>query len=267
MHPSLDGNDRGFDLDSLSLGSLGILSILTLIFFITHWDAYVIFEEAFAAALGGRFRALDILYSIVGFVVTGMTVWFSVLTLIGVALKDVRLALYGASLCVPSVFLIYVTDLVRVGALGGLTIVSLLLILVSIEQVLGGVAKGFVRANRLSVLTGDWRGVLRGLRLAVLGALMIVPGVYTYLYNLPGVTVEITDLYSSIRMLIMMVMPFLEAYLLIFLVTRLLTSIFFVKCKVCNSIMLKRSIPISGWDSEHTLRHLHCPRCGATIDL
>jgi hypothetical protein len=263
----LDGNDRGFDLDSLSLGSLGILSILTLAFFITHWGAYVIFEEAFVAALGGRFRALDILYSIVGFVVTGVTVWFLVLTLIGVTLKDVRLVLYGASLCVPSLLLIYIADLIRVGALEDLTIVSLLLILVSVEQVLEGVSKGFVRENRLSVSTGDWRGVLRGVRLAVFGMLMIVPGVYTYLYNLPGVTVEMTDLYSSLLGVIVMVMPFLEAYILLLLVMRLLSPIFFVKCKLCNSIMLKRNIPTSGWDSEHTLRHLHCPRCGAIIDL
>ncbi|RJS79083.1 hypothetical protein CW711_03605, partial [Candidatus Bathyarchaeota archaeon] len=92
---SSTGKNRVADLDLLDLGSIGVLGILTLIFFRTHWDAYVMLDEAFAAVLGVSFVRLEIFYSMVRFLVVGMTVWFLMLISTGVALKDVRTILYG----------------------------------------------------------------------------------------------------------------------------------------------------------------------------
>lgn|GEM_PF-1748110 len=264
---SSTGKNRVADLDLLDLGSIGVLGILTLIFFMTHWDAYVMLDEAFAAVLGVSFVRLEIFYSMVRFLVVGMTVWFLMLISTGVALKDVRTILYGASLCIPSLILLYLLDFVGVETLSTLTLASLLLILASVKIALGGVAKGLVDGNRLGFSKGDWGGVLKGVKLAALGAVMMLPGFYAYLYNLLDVNVETSGIYSSILGVVLAVLPFVEAYILIFLVMQLPLSLLFVKCKACNSTVLKRSMPVSGWDSEHTLRHRHCPRCGAVIDL
>ena len=36
-------------------------------------------------------------------------------------------------------------------------------------------------------------------------------------------------------------------------------------CRNCGFILPKKDAVISGWDSEHSLRHVHCPRCGKII--
>ena len=36
-------------------------------------------------------------------------------------------------------------------------------------------------------------------------------------------------------------------------------------CKRCGYVLPKRDAVVSGWDSERSLRHVHCPRCGKII--
>lgn len=42
----VDEDQRGFDAGLLNLGAMGLISASTLIFFITHCEAYSLFEEA-----------------------------------------------------------------------------------------------------------------------------------------------------------------------------------------------------------------------------
>ena len=36
-------------------------------------------------------------------------------------------------------------------------------------------------------------------------------------------------------------------------------------CHHCGFVLPKKEAKVSGWDSEHSLRHIHCPRCGKII--
>jgi len=41
----------------------------------------------------------------------------------------------------------------------------------------------------------------------------------------------------------------------------------YVQCPRCHLMLEKSKIPVSGYDSEHSSRHLHCPRCGRYISM
>jgi predicted RNA-binding Zn-ribbon protein involved in translation (DUF1610 family) len=36
-------------------------------------------------------------------------------------------------------------------------------------------------------------------------------------------------------------------------------------CPRCGYILPKKDAKVSGWDSESSLRHIHCPKCGKII--
>jgi len=36
-------------------------------------------------------------------------------------------------------------------------------------------------------------------------------------------------------------------------------------CPRCGYVLPKEDAVVSGWDSERSLRHVHCPRCGKII--
>jgi len=36
-------------------------------------------------------------------------------------------------------------------------------------------------------------------------------------------------------------------------------------CRHCGYVRPREEAKISGWDSEHSLRHIHCPRCGKIV--
>jgi len=39
----------------------------------------------------------------------------------------------------------------------------------------------------------------------------------------------------------------------------------YIKCKHCENIINLREAKISGYDSEHSLRHIHCNKCGRIV--
>jgi len=39
----------------------------------------------------------------------------------------------------------------------------------------------------------------------------------------------------------------------------------YIKCQHCGSIINLREAKVSGYDSEHSLRHIHCSGCGRII--
>ena len=36
-------------------------------------------------------------------------------------------------------------------------------------------------------------------------------------------------------------------------------------CRHCGFVLPKKDAKVSGRDSEHSLKHIHCPRCGSII--
>lgn len=41
----------------------------------------------------------------------------------------------------------------------------------------------------------------------------------------------------------------------------------YVQCPRCHLILDKKRIPVSGYNSEHSSEHIHCPRCRAYIAI
>jgi predicted RNA-binding Zn-ribbon protein involved in translation (DUF1610 family) len=46
---------------------------------------------------------------------------------------------------------------------------------------------------------------------------------------------------------------------------RLFTSSTFYRCRNCGYLLPKEEATISGYDSQNSLHHIHCPRCGKII--
>ncbi len=36
-------------------------------------------------------------------------------------------------------------------------------------------------------------------------------------------------------------------------------------CPRCGYVLPKKNAKVSGWDSQSSLRHIHCPKCGKII--
>jgi predicted RNA-binding Zn-ribbon protein involved in translation (DUF1610 family) len=36
-------------------------------------------------------------------------------------------------------------------------------------------------------------------------------------------------------------------------------------CPSCGYVLPKKEAKVSGWNSQSSLRHIHCPKCGKTI--
>jgi len=41
----------------------------------------------------------------------------------------------------------------------------------------------------------------------------------------------------------------------------------YVQCPRCHLMLDKERIPVSGYNSEHSSEHIHCPRCKAYIAI
>jgi len=39
----------------------------------------------------------------------------------------------------------------------------------------------------------------------------------------------------------------------------------YYRCPKCKHVTLKSDVKVSGYDSEHSQRHVHCPKCGKII--
>jgi DNA-directed RNA polymerase subunit RPC12/RpoP len=46
---------------------------------------------------------------------------------------------------------------------------------------------------------------------------------------------------------------------------RFFTRSKFYRCSYCGYELPKEEAAISGWDSQQSLRHVHCPKCGKII--
>jgi len=147
-----------------------------------------------------------------------------------------------------------------------LQFISILLSLLSLEEFIGGLSS-LSSKHKVDVRRGDWSRVLRGLRFAFTAILLLTPGTYMYFYSINKEVFQSFGPVNSNLDFILRSLPILEAYILTYFVTWIPFSLLFIKCKKCRAVIWRRGVPVSGWDSEHTLRHFHCPRCGAVIDL
>ena len=38
-------------------------------------------------------------------------------------------------------------------------------------------------------------------------------------------------------------------------------------CPKCGCFLPKKEAKVSGWDSQSSLKHVHCPKCGKSYEL
>lgn len=252
----------------LNLLSFCVFCLLIFFFLFLNQDAYADLVNAFNNFLTDKQLMMpSSFYNAVWFTLTGLGLWFIILTCTGIFLKDLRLILYEASLCVLSFSLGYIISFFGQDLIDVWVTSFLLLVAVAVQQALTGIGDGLLIGNMLVVLTGDWRRIIRSVRIALIGLSLMVPFIYESLYNLTVTLIGLTNLQGYLSDFPIEVLSFIELVVVVFLVTHIPVSLIFAKCSHCKSLILKRSISVSGWDSEHTLRHRHCPRCKAVIDL
>ena len=259
------------DYGLLDLASVGILIILISLNLSTSPEIY----SDFASLLGYIFmepsrvdveaKAANVLAVTVEAVMFGalwITPWFLVLLAFGLLTRDVSLTIHEASFLILSLSFWYVLSLYGSGTLDLWTLSASSLIVISLWQTLKGLGDGLIIRNRLNPRAGDWRGIIRGMRIALIALIFLIPSIYIGLYRY-----TITTLGPAFSPAALRVLPIIEFGAFIILLTWIPLRFIFVRCPHCKSLILKVGVPISSWDSEHTLRHRHCPRCGSTIDL
>ena len=257
------------DYGLLDLASVGILIILISLNLSTNPEIY----SDLASLLGYIFiepsrvdvEAANVLAVTVEAFMFGalwITPWFLLLLAFGLLIKDVSLTIHESSLLLLSLSFWYMLSLYSSGVLDLWKFSADSLVVISLWQVLKGLGDGLIVRNRLKPRAGDWRGIVRGIRIALIALIFLIPSIYIGLYRYTITTLGSTFPPAAVRIL-----PIIEFGAIIILLTWIPLRFIFARCPHCKSLILKVGVPVSSWDSEHTLRHRHCPRCGSTIDL
>jgi len=143
---------------------------------------------------------------------------------------------------------------------------STLLSLFSLYTISKGIAKGWFHDNKQRILEGDWARVVAGIRVLIL-SLFFTQENFSIFQSFTVFLAEKFTLTLDPLSLLVSLLAFLEICLFIFLLTEFPIRLVFAKCKKCEMLFLKIGVRISSWDSEHTSKHRHCPRCGAACFL
>lgn len=139
---------------------------------------------------------------------------------------------------------------------------SILLFLYSLHVISKGIANGWFRDNEQRILMGDWGEVVTGIRMLIFSWFFtqenfsIFRDFTVFLAEKCTVTLDPLSFFVSF-------LAFLEICFFVFLLTWFPTRLVFTRCKKCGMLFLNIGVHVSGWDSEHTSMHRHCPRCGA----
>jgi len=264
----LSEESRRTILGLLDLASFGVFALITLGFLFTHQEAYTeVIDTIINSMMGERIRIPNSMYDLAESAIIGLSIWFIILLAVGLVKKDWGLTLHEASLLILLSIIFVILSPFRQGQFTTNFTLMIILLSLALQQILSGIAGGLIVNNRFSKSMGDWKGIVRGIQVAILGITFMFPQIYTYLSKLTEEAFSMMNLEITSVSLYITLIPLVEVILIILLVTRLIGSFIFIKCPRCKSLILKWGRPVSGWDSEHTLRHMHCPRCKSTIDL
>lgn len=141
-------------------------------------------------------------------------------------------------------------------------IVSILLLLIGLYEISKGVVNGLFRDNQPRILIGDWRVVVFGTRILILSALF-AEGNFLVSRRFTIFLTESLGLSFAGFELIINFIAFIIVCLFVYLLTELPKRLIFTQCKRCNMVFLNIGVREASWNSEHTSKHKHCPRCGA----
>ena len=146
--------------------------------------------------------------------------------------------------------------------LSGYYIVSMLLLLSGLYKISRGLANGLFHGNKLRVLEGNWGDIIFGIRTLILSFLfnednfLVFKNFTIFLIETAGLPPNELDFAISF-------IAFIGICLFAYMLTELPKRLVFMQCRNCDMVFLKIGVPESSWDSEHTIKHRHCPRCGA----
>jgi len=249
--------------DWVSLGWFGLLALAVAIYWVYNPSLLSELINVFQKAFSGEMIVFS--EGVVTFVMllAGLSaVRFFVLMAASAVHRDYPLTIGNSVFAVVSIVLGYTFNSWYQVNLSPFEVVRILLILTSLYMVSKGIASGWFHENKRRILAGDWKTVILGAKVLVLGLLfteksfLVLCGFTVFLAEKLSITLAPSSFLASS-------LTFLGTCLFVFLVTELPIRLVFTKCKRCGMLFLNIGAHVSSWDSEHTSRHRHCPRCGA----
>ena len=187
---------------------------------------------------------------------------FLVLMVVNVAKKRLPMVVGNLTYCFILAVIAYLFNSWFHVTLSTYYIVSVLLFLIGVYEVSKGVVNGLFRENQPRILIGDWRVVLFGIRILILSALFTEGNFLVFRRFTTFLTESLRLSFVGFELIINFI-AFMIICLFVYLLTELPKRLIFTQCKRCNMVFLNIGVREAGWNSEHTLKHKHCPRCGA----
>jgi len=214
------------------------------------------------AVSGGLVLFSDLTANFVLLLISLLALRFFMFLIAEVVKKQMPKAIGNLAGClISAVFIFLFNSWVHV-TLSAYYVLSILLFLFGLYEVSKGICNGLFRENQTNILKGDWKTLLLGVRIMLLSVIFTESDFLVFrdfVYLIPGLI--------SMPLIEGEFIPDFSAFMLIVLFVYILTAVpsrlIFVKCKRCKMVFLEIGVPESSWDSEHTSKHRHCPRCGA----
>ena len=187
---------------------------------------------------------------------------FSIQMVVSIIEKQLPMAIGNLTYCVILVAAGYLFNSWFHVNLSTYYIVSMLLLLISLYKISRGIANGLFHGNKLRILGGNWGDIIFGIRTLVLSFLFNEDNFLVF-KNFTIFMTETAGFSPSELGFAVNFIAFMGICLFVYALTELPKRLVFEQCKNCNMVFLKIGVPESSWDSEHTSKHRHCPRCGA----
>ena len=187
---------------------------------------------------------------------------FFVLMVVNVAKKRLPMVVGNLTYCFILAVIAYLLNSWFHVTLSTYYIVSVLLSLIGVYEVSKGVVNGLFRENQPRILIGDWRVVLFGTRILILSALFTEGNFLVFRRFTIFLTESLRLSFAGFELIINFI-AFIIVCSFVYLLAELPKRLISTQCKRCNMGFLNIGVREASWNSEHTLKHKHCPRCGA----
>ncbi len=187
---------------------------------------------------------------------------FFVLMVLNVAKKRLPMVVGNLTYCFILAVIAYLFSSWFHVTLSTYYVVSVLLFLIGLYEISKGVVNGLFRENQPRILIGDWRVVVFGTRILILSALFAEGNFLVFRRFTIFLTESLGLSFAGFELIINFI-AFIIVCLFVYLLTELPKRLIFTQCKRCNMVFLNIGVREASWNSEHTSKHKHCPRCGA----
>lgn len=257
------GKRRIPHIELVNMVWLGLLSLAIAIYWISNPSLLSDMISMIEKAISGEPNQFsDVLINFALLFIYFSAFRFFILMVIGIFEKRFPMVIGNLTYCFILAFAGYLFNSWIHVKLSAYYIVSMLLFLIGLYKISKGLTNGLFHGNQPRILTGNWGDIIFGIRTLILSSLFTEENFLVFknfTIFLTG-TLELppADFGFTIN-----IIAFMEICLFVYVLTELPKRLIFTQCKNCGMVFLTAGVPESSWDSEHTSKHRHCPRCGA----